>query len=46
MTVEARITPIWKKQKLLLGLLMLGFGAWFLFDGLIGYPNVTARSRN
>jgi hypothetical protein len=45
MTVEARITPIWKKQKLLLGLLMLGFGVWFLFDGLVGYPKSDERYR-
>ena len=45
MTVEACITPIWKKQKLLLALLLIGFGAWFGFDGFIGYPKSDERYR-
>lgn len=45
MTVEAHITPVWKKQKLLLALLLLGFGAWFVFDGLIGWPKSNDRWR-
>ena len=43
MTVEAHITPVWKKQKLLLALLLLGFGAWFAFDGVIGWPKSNER---
>lgn len=45
MTVEAHITPIWKKQKLLLALLLMGFGAWFGFDGLVGWPKSNERWR-
>ena len=45
MTVEARITPVWKKQKILLALLLIGFGGWFLFDGLVGYPKSDERYR-
>lgn len=43
MTVEARITSVWKKQKLLLAILLIGFGAWFAFDGAIGYPQSNKR---
>jgi hypothetical protein len=43
MTVEARITPIWKKQKLLLAILLLGFSGWFAFDGFIGWPKSNIR---
>ena len=45
MTVEARITSVWKKQKLLLAILLIGFGAWFAFDGAIGWPKSNERWR-
>jgi hypothetical protein len=43
MTLEARITPIWKKQKLFVALFLLAFGGWFFYDGLVGYPKQNAR---
>jgi hypothetical protein len=43
MNVEARITPVWKKQKLLLALLLIGFGGWFAFDGMVGWPKSNER---
>ena len=45
MILEAHVTPIWKKQKLLLALLLIGFGAWFAFDGLVGWPKSNERWR-
>jgi hypothetical protein len=45
MTIEARITPIWKKQKLFVSLFLIAFGGYFFFDGLVGYPNKNVRYR-
>ncbi len=45
MTVEARVTKIWKNQKLILVLLLLGFSAAFLFDGFIRYPRKNEQIR-
>jgi hypothetical protein len=38
MPAEARIAPIWKKQKLFVAIFFLLFGAWFWYDGLYKYP--------
>ena len=38
MPSEARVSPIWKKQKLFVALFMIAIGGWFFWDGLIGYP--------
>lgn len=43
MSLTARITPIWKKQKLFVGVFLLVFGAWFFWDGAVGYPRVNER---
>lgn len=43
MSLTARITPIWKKQKLFVGLFLLLFGAWFFWDGAVGYPRTNER---
>jgi hypothetical protein len=43
MTLEARVTPIWKKQKLFVALFMLAFGAYFFYDGAIGWPRNNER---
>lgn len=43
MSVTARITPIWKKQKLFVGVFLLLFGAWFYWDGAVGYPRTNER---
>jgi hypothetical protein len=43
MTLEARITPVWKKQKLFVALFLLAFGGWFFYDGLFGYPRKNAH---
>ena len=43
MPLEARVTPIWKKQKLFVAIFLLAAGGWFIFDGTIGYPATNAR---
>jgi hypothetical protein len=45
MTLEARVTPIWKKQKLFVALFMIAFGAYFFYDGAIGWPRANERYR-
>jgi hypothetical protein len=43
MTLEARITPIWRKQKLFVAIFFIAFGGYFFWDGAIGYPRKNAR---
>src|SRR5687768_3138127 len=43
MSAEARVTPIWKKQKLFIALFLFGFAAYFFWDGAVGYPRADAR---
>jgi hypothetical protein len=43
MPAEARIMKTWIQQKGLIPVLLLGFSAWFLWDGLIGYPRSNER---
>ena len=43
MPAEARVTPIWKKQKLFVAIFLLAIGGWFFYDGLIGYPKSNER---
>ena len=43
MSLEARITPTWKKQKGLMAVFFVGFGLWFLFDGYSGFPGSNVR---
>ena len=43
MPAEARIAPIWKKQKLFVAVFFLALGAWFWWDGLVGYPRSNTR---
>jgi hypothetical protein len=43
MPAEARITPIWKKQKLFVALFLVGIAGWFFWDGKIGYPRSNER---
>ena len=43
MALEARVTPIWKKQKLFIALFLLGVGGWFFWDGKVGYPRSNER---
>ena len=38
MPQEARVTSIWKKQKLFVAVFLIAMGGWFLFDGAVGYP--------
>lgn len=45
MPAVARVSPIWKKQKLFVALFLLAAGGWFFFDGLIGYPRKNDRYR-
>lgn len=43
MPAEARVQKMWTQQKGLIPLLFLAFSAWFLWDGLVGYPRSDAR---
>lgn len=43
MSAVARISPIWRKQKLFVAIFLLAVGAWFFFDGAIGYPRANRR---
>lgn len=43
MPAEARVTPIWKKQKLFIAVFLLVIGGWFLWDGTVGYPRSNER---
>lgn len=43
MPAEARVTPIWKKQKLFVAVFLLAVSGWFLWDGKIGYPRSNER---
>ena len=45
MPAEARVTPIWKKQKLFVAVFLLAIGGWFFYDGKIGYPKKNERWR-
>lgn len=39
----ARVTPIWKKQKLFFGIFLLCFGGYFLLDGAYVWPRSNER---
>ena len=43
MSIVARVTPIWKKQKLFVGLFLLAFGGYFFWDGAVGWPRSNER---
>lgn len=43
MPAEARVTPIWKKQKLFLALFFYGVSVLFFHDGIRGYPASNER---
>ncbi len=43
MPAEARITPIWKKQKLFVAVFLIGIAGWFCWDGKVGYPRSNER---
>ncbi len=43
MPAEARITPIWKKQKLFIAIFLLAVAGWFFWDGKVGYPRSNER---
>ena len=43
MPAEARITPIWRKQKFFVALFLIAVGGWFWLDGLRSYPRSNER---
>ena len=38
MPAEARVTKIWKQQKLFIALFLIAFGLWFFADGIYFWP--------
>lgn len=43
MPAEARISSIWKKQKLLVAIMLLAVSGYFFYDGAVGYPRANVR---
>lgn len=43
MPAEARVTPIWKKQKLFVALFLVAIGLWFFVDGKWTWPRSNVR---
>jgi len=43
MPAEARVTSIWKMQRLFVALFFIGFAGFFFWDGKIGYPRSNER---
>jgi hypothetical protein len=43
MSISARITPTWKKQKLFVSIFLLLFGAYFFLDGAVVWPRSNER---
>lgn len=43
MPAEARITPIWKKQKLFIAVFLFGIAGWFFIDGKWVWPRSNQR---
>ena len=38
MKVETRLTGTWRNRMLFIAVMIIGFGAWFFYDGLVGWP--------
>ena len=43
MPAEARVTKIWKQQKLFIALFLIAFGLWFFVDGKWVWPRSNER---
>jgi hypothetical protein len=43
MPAEARVTSIWKMQRLFVAVFFIGFSGFFFWDGKIGYPRSNER---
>lgn len=43
MPAEAKVSRIWKQQKLFMAIFVLCFSAWFAYDGFYGYPAENKR---
>lgn len=43
MNATAKINPEYAVRTLLFGLMLVGFGGWSLYDGLVGYPRHNER---
>lgn len=43
-TINCPIGKWYFKRMTLLGLLLIGFGGWFLYDGLVGYPKKQVKA--
>lgn len=43
-SITAVISKEWKQRMLLMTLIVAGAGCWFLYDGLVGYPNNNVRA--
>jgi hypothetical protein len=42
--ITARISKEWKRRMLIIIVVTVGMGAWFLVDGLVGYPASAKRA--
>ncbi len=43
MPAEARVSEIWKKQKLFLSIFCIAVAGWFFFDGAVTWPRENVR---
>lgn len=43
MPAEARVTPLWKKQKLFVAIFLIGVALWFFIDGKWTWPRSNIR---
>lgn len=43
MPAEARVTKIWKQQKLFISIFLIAFGLWFFVDGIYFWPRSNKR---
>jgi hypothetical protein len=43
MSIEARVAPFWKTQRLIPALICIGYAAYYFFDGAVGYRRSNVR---
>jgi hypothetical protein len=45
MTHQAKLSKTWKNRQVILSIALLALGAWFIYDGAIGFPKKNVRFR-